>query len=90
MLPTSNSIDDDSGLKNVHKQIYGYKASSYLITSNQNLKQEDIENNQRRRHEDTSVVTNIVFFLLCLLILAIICAIIWFRFLKPKFGKVEH
>ena len=36
MLPTSNSIDDDSGLKNVHKQIYGYKASSYLITSNQN------------------------------------------------------
>ena len=49
-----------------------------------------LENNQRRRHEDTSVVTNIVFFLLCLLILAIICAIIWFRFLKPKFGKVEH
>ena len=43
MLPTSNSIDDDSGLKNVHKQIYGYKASSTLISREKFVKVQNIE-----------------------------------------------
>ena len=91
MLPVSNSMDENSGLKNVSRQIYGYRASSYLANNpHQELDENEEENYHRRRqHEDTSLVTNIVFFLLCLLILAIIIAIVWFRFLKPRFEKFE-
>ena len=81
----------NSGLKTIHQQIYGYRASAYLVPSNHlndvSLQQEIEERRRKRQTEETSLVTNIVFFLLCLLILVIIFAIVWFRFLKPRIEK---
>ena len=80
--------DNNAGLKTVHKQIYGYRASAYLVREHMNshdaLQQEILDRRRRKQVEDTSLVTNIVFFLLCLLILVIIVVIVWFRFLKPR------
>ena len=80
--------DNNAGLKTVHKQVYGYRASSYLVREHMNeqdaLQQEILDRRRRKQVEDTSLVTNIVFFLLCLLILVIIVVIVWFRFLKPR------
>merc|ERR1719495_1152335 len=90
-LQQQDSEDVNSGLKTIHQQIYGYRASAYLIPSNHlndvNLQQEIEERRRKRQNDETSLVTNIVFFLLCLLILVIIFAIVWFRFLKPRIVK---
>jgi len=93
VLSSSNPMIENSGLTDIHKQIYGYRASTYLHMKNPRNSQDGgtLEEHRRRQegHEDTSVVTNIVFFLLCVLILCIIMSLVWFRFLKPRLQKYE-
>merc|ERR1739845_51411 len=91
-LQQDNATTEDvnSGLRTIHQQIYGYRASAYLVPNSNDvtLHRQEIEERRRKRQaEETSLVTNIVFFLLCLLILVIILAIVWFRFLKPRIEK---